>query len=91
MGNLTLRDWDFPPNVLCLVLVAPDDGKTEGHAPDVYEPIEDQVQCGDTVNPVLKIETEEYRKAALQTLFQTMLHLLMTGKIRVKELNSAEE
>lgn len=31
-----------------------------------------------------KIETEDKRKAALQTLFKTMLHLLMTGKVRVK-------
>jgi|LSQX01.3.fsa_nt_gb type I restriction enzyme S subunit len=33
-----------------------------------------------------KIEAEEKRKAALQSLFQTMLHLLMTGKVRVKDL-----
>jgi type I restriction enzyme S subunit len=33
-----------------------------------------------------KIKTEENRKAALQTLFKTMLHLLMTGKVRVKDL-----
>jgi type I restriction enzyme S subunit len=32
-----------------------------------------------------KIETEEKRKAALQALFKTMLHLLMTGQIRVKD------
>ena len=36
-----------------------------------------------------KLETEEKRKAALQTLFRTMLHLLMTGKVRVKELSPA--
>ncbi len=29
-----------------------------------------------------KIETEEKRKAALQTLFRTTLHHLMTGHIR---------
>ncbi|MDZ7304160.1 MAG: restriction endonuclease subunit S [candidate division KSB1 bacterium] len=32
-----------------------------------------------------KIEVEEKRKAALQALFKTMLHLLMTGKLRVKD------
>ncbi len=35
-----------------------------------------------------KIETEEKRKAALQTLFKTMLHQLMTGKVRVKEMET---
>ena len=35
-----------------------------------------------------KIEAEENRKAALQDLFKTMLHLLMTGKIRVKDLEA---
>ena len=33
-----------------------------------------------------KIETEEKRRESLQTLFKTMLHLLMTGQVRVKEL-----
>jgi type I restriction enzyme, S subunit len=32
-----------------------------------------------------KIEAEERRKAVLQTLFKTMLHHLITGKIRVME------
>jgi type I restriction enzyme S subunit len=32
-----------------------------------------------------KIEVEEQRKAALQELFQSTLHQLMTGQIRVKE------
>ena len=32
-----------------------------------------------------KIEAEERRRAALQALFKTMLHLLMTGRIRVEE------
>ena len=35
-----------------------------------------------------KIEKEEKRKVALQTLFKTMLHLLMTGKVRIKELEA---
>jgi type I restriction enzyme S subunit len=34
-----------------------------------------------------KIEAEEKKKTTLQTLFKTMLHLLMTGKVRVKELS----
>lgn len=33
-----------------------------------------------------KIETEEQREAALDVLFKTLLHLLMTGKMRVKDL-----
>jgi len=35
-----------------------------------------------------KIDAEEKRKAALQALFKTMLHLLMTGKVRVKDLEA---
>jgi type I restriction enzyme S subunit len=35
-----------------------------------------------------KIEAEEKRKASLQSLFKTMLHLLMTGKIRVKDVEA---
>jgi type I restriction enzyme S subunit len=35
-----------------------------------------------------KIEAEEKRKAALQALFKTMLHQLMTGKVRTKELEA---
>jgi len=34
-----------------------------------------------------KIETEEQHKAALQALFQSMLHQLMTGQVRVKEVD----
>lgn len=33
-----------------------------------------------------KIEAEEKRKVSLQALFKTMLHLLMTGIVRVKDL-----
>ena len=33
-----------------------------------------------------KIEAEENRKQALEALFKTLLHYLMTGKIRVKDL-----
>lgn len=35
-----------------------------------------------------KIATEEKQKTALQALFKTMLHLLMTGEVRVKELEA---
>jgi type I restriction enzyme S subunit len=34
-----------------------------------------------------KIEAEENRESTLQALFKTMLHNLMTGKVRVKELS----
>ncbi|MDA8337000.1 MAG: restriction endonuclease subunit S [Peptococcaceae bacterium] len=33
-----------------------------------------------------KLMTEEKRKSTLQSLFQTMLHLLMTAQVRVKDL-----
>lgn len=33
-----------------------------------------------------KIEAEENRKAALEALFKTLLHHLMTGRIRVQSL-----
>jgi|GEM_PF-4193180 len=36
-----------------------------------------------TDKPLVDYPTEEKRKAALQTLFKTMLHQLMTGQIRV--------
>ncbi len=35
-----------------------------------------------------KIKSEENIKAALQVLFKTMLHQLMTGKVRVKDLEA---
>jgi type I restriction enzyme S subunit len=34
-----------------------------------------------------KIAAEEQRKAALQELFKSMLHQLMTGQVRVKDIN----
>ncbi len=34
-----------------------------------------------------KIEAEENKKQALESLFKTLLSLLMTGKIRVKDLD----
>lgn len=38
-----------------------------------------------------KIESEENRKASLQALFKTMLHHLMTGKVRVKDTEVLHE
>ncbi|GEA18929.1 restriction endonuclease subunit S [Moorella sp. E306M] len=38
-----------------------------------------------------KINIEQNRKSALQSLFQTMLHLLMTGRVRVKDLEVKED
>ena len=50
-------------------------------------PLPEQQQIASILSAVdQKIETAQNRKASLQTLFQTMLHLLMTGKIRVKGL-----
>lgn len=39
----------------------------------------------------LKVESEQKRKAALQSLFKTMLHQLMTGNLRVKDLEVTAE
>lgn len=50
-------------------------------------PLPEQKQIAHILSTVdKKIEVEEKRKASLQSLFQTMLHLLMTGKVRVKDL-----
>ncbi|WP_338824773.1 hypothetical protein MHOCP_03590 [Moorella humiferrea] len=38
-----------------------------------------------------KITSEQQRKSALQSLFQTMLYLLMTGRVRVKDLEVKED
>lgn len=37
-----------------------------------------------------KIEVEEKRKATLSELFKTMLHKLMTGEIRVRDVEFAD-
>jgi type I restriction enzyme S subunit len=50
-------------------------------------PVSEQYQIGHILNTVdNKIEVEETRKSTLQSLFQTILHLLMTGRVRVKDL-----
>lgn len=58
----------------------------------IRPPLPEQQEIASILSAVdQKIEAEKKRKSALQSLFQTMLHLLMTGKIRLRELNSAEE
>jgi len=48
-------------------------------------PTSEQCHIADVLSAVVhKIETEEKRKAALKELFRTMLHLLMTGQVRVR-------
>lgn len=48
-------------------------------------PLSEQQKIASALSAVdRKIEAEEQRKAALQALFRTMLHLLMTGKLRVR-------
>jgi len=56
-----------------------------------YPPLPEQQEIASILSTVdKKIETEQNRKASLQTLFETMLHQLMTGKVRVKELSLTE-
>jgi type I restriction enzyme S subunit len=50
-------------------------------------PLPEQQQIADILSSIdKKIQIEENRKASLQTLFKTMLRLLMTGQLRVKDL-----
>ena len=50
-------------------------------------PLEEQKQIAQILSTIdKKIEIEQRRKEVLQKLFKSMLHLLMTGKIRVKEV-----
>lgn len=52
-----------------------------------FPSLSEQVEIAHTLSAIdRKIEVEENRKAALQDLFKTMLHKLMTGKVRVKDL-----
>ncbi len=54
-------------------------------------PIPEQRKIVRTLQAVdRKIEAEEQRKAALGALFKTLLHHLMTGEVRVKELSYDE-
>jgi type I restriction enzyme, S subunit len=51
-------------------------------------PLGEQHQiAGELAASDMKIEAEEKRKAALQALFKSMLHHLMSGKIRIAEGN----
>jgi type I restriction enzyme S subunit len=50
-------------------------------------PIDEQKEVAHMLNAVdNKIEVEEKRKASLKELFNTMLHKLMTGEIRLKDV-----
>jgi len=52
-----------------------------------FPPIEDQKKIAEILSALdRKIEAEENKKKALEELFKSMLHNLMTGKIRVKDL-----
>jgi type I restriction enzyme S subunit len=52
-------------------------------------PLREQQEIAHILSSVdRKLEAEEKRKAALQTLFKTMLHNLITGKVRVKDLEA---
>jgi len=52
-----------------------------------FPPLHEQREIARILHAVdQKIAAEEQRKAALDVLFKTLLHLLMTGRIRVKEL-----
>jgi len=52
-------------------------------------PIHEQQKISQMLSSIdNKIESEENRKSTLQTLFKTMLHHLMTGKLRVKNLEA---
>lgn len=52
-------------------------------------PLTEQQKIAEILSSVdEKIQKEEERKRALENLFKSMLHNLMTGKIRVRSLNS---
>jgi len=54
--------------------------------PVTLPPLGEQRQLVEQIGAVdSKIAAEEQRKAALQALFQSMLHQLMTGQVRVRE------
>jgi len=53
-----------------------------------FPPYNEQVQIAETLRAIdEKIEAEQNKKQALDALFKTLLSLLMTGKIRVKDLD----
>lgn len=52
-----------------------------------FPSLEEQKKIADILSTIdKKIEAEENKKKALEELFKSMLHNLMTGKIRVKDL-----
>ncbi|GAW92771.1 restriction endonuclease subunit S [Calderihabitans maritimus] len=57
-----------------------------------YPPLSEQREIARILQSVdRKIETEKKRQKALKALFKTMLDLLMTGKVRVKDLEVASQ
>jgi type I restriction enzyme, S subunit len=54
-------------------------------------PLEEQQDIVDILTAVdCKIAVEGSRKASLEMLFKTLLHNLMTGKVRVPDVDLAE-
>jgi len=52
-----------------------------------FPPLDEQHEIASALSTVdRKIEAEEQRKAAMEALFKTMLHQLMTGQIKVRVL-----
>lgn len=49
--------------------------------------LEQQMLFEQLINLDKKIQAEVYKKTTLQSLFNSMLHYLMTGKLRVKDLD----
>ena len=56
-----------------------------------FPPLKEQLEVARTISGIdNKIVTEENRKHTLEILFKTLLHNLMTGKLRVKDLDLYE-
>jgi type I restriction enzyme S subunit len=54
--------------------------------------IEEQQEIANILSNVdKKIQQAETRKQTLQSLFKSMLQLLMTGQVRVKNINFGED
>lgn len=56
-----------------------------------FPPLPEQQTIANILRTVdRRIEAEENRKRALEALFKTLLHHLMTGKVRVKDLAAGD-